>query len=528
MSQDKDVSLRWTTLIAAAAALLATGAGATYLAVRSSGAPPGNAGHAGMTAPSALAAPVASGPTGASLPDVVVTLSKAAVDRAGITVASVETGGVGAGLRLPGVVAPNAYRQVAVTPLVGGRVTRVLVELGQRVRQGQVMAQVFSPELSEAYTRYTSARAHLDAHERELQRTQKLVEIGAASRQELERIHAEHTAQTTEVQSARSRLELLGVPASILANAVAQKDVTTTSIAAPLDGVVTERLANIGVNVDSTSKLFTVVDLSTVWVLADLYEKDFSRVRVESSATITTTAYPDLVLKGRVSYIDPQVSPDTRTAQLRVEVPNPRSELRLGMLAEVQVDTADRASMTVIPRTAVQNVADRSVVYAVDPREPGRFIEREVRLGQQTGERVKVLSGVAPGDSVVADGSFFLRAERERLGLRQSASPGAPVTTGQPLSQDHAQSTVQTAKVVVGEQGFEPAKLSLRAGVPTRLTFVRTTDKTCATEVVFPSLNIRRTLPLKEPVEIAFTPANTGEIAFACGMNMLRGTILVE
>jgi hypothetical protein len=184
--------------------------------------------------------------------------------------------------------------------------------------------------------------------------------------------------------------------------------------------------------------------------------------------------------------------------------------------------------MTVIPRTAVQNVADRSVVYAVDPREPGRFIEREVRLGQQTGERVEVLSGVAPGDSVVADGSFFLRAERERLGLRQSASPGAPVTTGQPLSHDHAQSTVQTAKVVVGEQGFEPAKLSLRAGVPTRLTFVRTTDKTCASEVVFPSLNIRRTLPLKEPVEIAFTPANSGEIAFACGMNMLRGTILVE
>ena len=173
-------------------------------------------------------------------------------------------------------------------------------------------------------TRYTSVSAELEAHERELARTEKLVEIGAASRQELERLHAEHTARRADVQSARSRLELLGVPAAALdVPARTTKMRASADVPAPIDGVVTERLANVGLNVDPASKLFTVVDLTTVWVVAELYEKDFSRVRVGSPATVTTTAYPDLALQGRVSYIDPQVSAQTRTAKLRVEVRNP-------------------------------------------------------------------------------------------------------------------------------------------------------------------------------------------------------------
>jgi RND family efflux transporter MFP subunit len=276
------------------------------------------------------------------------------------------------------------------------------------------MAQVFSPELAEAHTRYTSARAELEAHERELARTEKLVEIGAASRQELERIHAEHTAQTAAVQSARSRLELLGVAAAALDAPSGRAVDAGASVPAPLAGVVTERLANVGLNVESASRLFTVVDLSTVWVVADLYEKDFSRVRVGSPATVATTAYPDRVLRGRISYIDPQLSAETRTARLRVEVQNPRGELRLGMYADVLVAGDGAATVPVIPRSAVQNVGDRHVVYLVNPKASGTFTEREVRLGQPSGERVEVLSGVQAGDLIVTDGSFFVRAERER------------------------------------------------------------------------------------------------------------------
>ena len=153
------------------------------------------------------------------------------------------------------------------------------------------------------------------------------------------------------------------------------------------------------------TKLFTVVDLSTVWVVADLHERDLSRVRVGSEAAITTSARPALTLRGRVGYIDPQVSADTRTAKVRIEVPNPGGELRLGMYADVVVARAPGTSTPRVPRNAVQNVGDRTVVYLANPKEPGKFVEREVRLGQTSGDQVEVLSGLQPGDVVVTEGS---------------------------------------------------------------------------------------------------------------------------
>jgi membrane fusion protein, heavy metal efflux system len=407
-----------------AIALLAAGAGATYLLMRR------DAGARGQTAD--MASPIGAQPSPAvsapasnvPLSDVIVPLGQDAVERAGIVVAPVTSGTAGTDLRLSSVVEPNAYRQVVVTPLVAGRVTKIGPALGDRVRRGQTLAEIYSPALAEAQTRYVSAQAMLDAHDRELQRTQKLVEIGAASRQELEKIHAEHAARTAAVQSARSQLELLGVSASALENMAPGHNVSATAnVPAPIDGVVTERGANVGLNVDTATKLFTVVDLSTVWVVADLYEKDFSQVRVGSESAITTSAHPGLTLRGRVSYIDPQVSADTRTAKVRIEVANTSGELRLGMYADVVVAGVSGTSAPTVPRNAVQNVGDRTVVYLANPKEPGKFVEREVRLGQTSGQQVEVVSGVQPGDVVVTEGSFFVRAERERLGLRPAAKP---------------------------------------------------------------------------------------------------------
>jgi membrane fusion protein, heavy metal efflux system len=514
MTSDTRVTMNRAAAALVAVALLVAGAGGTYLLMRrGAAADPHVAEGASPSGAQQLQPSVASpATTTAPLPDVVVPFSQDAVQRAGIVMMPVASETSAAEIRLPGLVEPNAYRQVVVTPLVAGRLTKVGPALGDHVRQGQTMAEIYSPALAEAQTRYISAKAMLDAHDRELQRTQKLVEIGAASRQELERIHAEHAAQSAAVQGARSQLELLGLSASMLDSLTAGQSVTaTTGVPAPIDGVVTERAGNVGLNVDPATKLFTVVDLSTVWVVANVYEKDLSGVRVGSEA-VTTSADAGLKVRGRIAYIDPQVSAETRTARVRIEVPNPRGELRLGMYVDVVVTGASGTSTPRIPRSAVQNVGDRTVVYLSSPNEPGKFIEREVRLGQPSGGDVEVTSGVQPGDVVVTEGSFFVRAERERLGLRPADD--AP--------------RAQTAKVVVNEQGYEPAKVTLRAGSPARITFVRTTDKTCGTEVVFPSLNIKRALPLNEPVVIEFTPAQSGEIAFACGMNMLQGTVVVQ
>src|SRR5262249_49101732 len=148
--------------------------------------------------------------------------------------------------------------------------------------------------------------------------TEKLVELGAASRQELEHLHAEHTGRLTALESARARLELLGLSADqITGLAPGTAATATTNVPAPLTGVVTERTANPGVNVDTAARLFTLVDLSSVWIVADLYERDLARVHVGTPATVTTKAFPGVARQGRVGYMDPQVDPQTRTAKIR-------------------------------------------------------------------------------------------------------------------------------------------------------------------------------------------------------------------
>jgi len=423
MSHSARLNVRWSTALATAIVFVALGAAGSYVAMRSLTAPAAvsetSAALETRTSPSPTSGDLLRSADSSPLPDVIVTLTDEAMKRAGIEIATVEAGSATDVLRLPAVVEPNAYARVSVTPLVTGRVTSVSAQLGAQVRQGQTLATVFSPELADAQTQYISARAELDAHERELARTEKLVQIGAASRQELERIHAEHTGQQTRVESARSRLDLLGMSREAVESLASGKSVDArTEVPAPISGVVTERLVNMGLNVDPATKLFTVVDLSTVWIVANLYEKDFARVRVGDHATVVTPAYPDRQIQGRVSYIDPQVSPESRTTKVRVEVSNPHYDLRLGMLAEAQIQASTSTSVAFIPRIAVQNVADRSFVYVAKPGAPGQFMEREVLVGQPSGERIQVVSGVVAGDKVVTEGSFFMRAERERLGLR--------------------------------------------------------------------------------------------------------------
>jgi cobalt-zinc-cadmium efflux system membrane fusion protein len=457
-------------------------------------------------------------------------MTKEARERAGIAVIAVGGATVGSYLRAPGVVEANAYKRVAVTPLAAGRVTRVGPQLGERVSRGQTIAEIFSPDLATAQAGYVSARAELDAHDRELARVEKLVQLGSASRQELERVTAEHTSRRTAVQSVAARLRLLGVADDAMEHLGTghTAPAATLQVRAPLSGVITERPANVGLNVDAATPLATIVDLSSVWVVADVYEADFGRVRVGMPATVTTAAFRGQQLAGRVSYIDPQVSPETRTAKVRIEVPNPRQELRLGMLAEARLGgvTGDAATITV-PRRAVQTMGDRSVVYIVNRATEGGFLERTVLLGAASADAVVVMAGLEPGDVVVSEGSFYVRTERERLGLGDPAPVPAP--PGGVVQGGAARNAApQVAEITVTKDGFRPAKVSLRAGTLVRLTFLRTTDETCATEVVFTSLKTKRALPLNKPVHVEFTPEKTGSVEFACGMNMFKGAILID
>ncbi len=342
-----------------------------------------------------------------------IMITPEAAARAGIKVAPVETARFDSQVALPAVIEPNAYQQGVVTALGGGRVARVLAELGQQVRLGQPLAELYSPDLADAQRAYVSTQAELRAHEQMLARTERLVDLGSASRQELEQAHAEHATLTASVEGARSRLELLGLPDNQIQRLTSAAQMTaTTEVRAPIDGTLVGRDANAGLNVQAASQLFTVANLSTVWVVGNVYEKDFASVRVGSPAVITVGGFPGMTLRSTIDYIDPQVSPETRTARVRAQVGNPRGELRLGMYAQIEVRTRGGEAIPVVPKTALQTIGDRSVVYVVDSAAPNRFIERPVVTGTESDSGFGVVSGLKPGEIIVTEGSFFLRTAR--------------------------------------------------------------------------------------------------------------------
>jgi RND family efflux transporter MFP subunit len=344
-----------------------------------------------------------------------VSLTPEAIARAGIKTVTLRAESATAMMTVPATVTSNAYRDTKVNSLVGGIVRQVTAELGSAIKRGQTLAVVFSTDLAEAQMKYLSMQATLTADHQKLARTDKLVTLGAASRQELEDVTAMRTGHATEVAAARQRLLLLGLsPRQVEALSDASHIVSEVTVPAPADGVVIARSVNPGQVVGAGQELFVVTDLATVWVIGDLYEKDFATVRVGSDATVGIPSAPNRARPGRIAYIDPRVDPATRTAKVRVEVANPDTDLRLGMYVTLAFRTSSGERLTFVPRDAVQSIGDRSVVYVSVEDGEGRFVERPVKLGQTAGDSVQVLEGVKPGEKVVTAGSFFLRAEAAR------------------------------------------------------------------------------------------------------------------
>ncbi|HEX8146435.1 MAG TPA: efflux RND transporter periplasmic adaptor subunit [Pyrinomonadaceae bacterium] len=316
-----------------------------------------------------------------------------------------------------GVVQANAYRSTPLVSLVGGRLVSVSAEAGQEVRRGQQLAVVLSDELAMAQSRYLSARAELEEHHQHHARTIRLLEIGAASREEFEQATSVLKKAEAEAAAQRQRLLLLGLtPQRVAALSGPAQVSSEIPLAAPVAGTVVSRAANPGEVVEANKEILRVADLSNVWVVGQVFERDLARVRVGSGASVSSEAYPGRIWRGRVTYVDPQLDPATRTAQVRVEVSNPGQALKLGMFVNVgfgALGTAEATAPTV-PASAVQTIGGRTVVFLATT-DPGAYVMRPVRVGAEAAGRYPVLEGLHVGDRVVTEGSFMLRAEWLKL-----------------------------------------------------------------------------------------------------------------
>ena len=312
-----------------------------------------------------------------------------------------------------GVVQANAYKETPVVSLVGGIVRSVSAELGQNVKRGQRVAVVFSNELADAQSRYLTAVATLDEHHRHHLRTIKLVEIGAASRQDLEMATSQYREAESNLANLRQKLLLLGMSAPRIdsLNSITQIS-SEVSVPSPSSGTVTGRTVNPGEVIEANKELMRVTDLSTVWVVGQVYEKDLATVRIGSGANITSDAYPGRVFRGHVSYVDPKIDSATRTAQVRIELANPRQIFKIGMYVSVAFGALGLAEKTTatVPKDAVQSIGNQQVVFVATDK-PEEFILRPVQVGPEANGFYPVLDGLSAGDRVVVQGSFLLRAE---------------------------------------------------------------------------------------------------------------------
>jgi membrane fusion protein, heavy metal efflux system len=312
-----------------------------------------------------------------------------------------------------GVVQANAYRATPVVSLVGGILRQMNAELGQSVGRGQTVAVVFSDELAMAQSRYLNAVAELDEHHKHHIRTVRLVEIGAASREELEQATTKLKTAESEVASHRQRLMLLGLSSRRIAQLKTPSQVSSeVSLPAPVSGTVISRTANPGEVIAAEKEILRIADLSSVWVVGQVYEKDLGKVVVGSGASITSDTYPGRVFRGRVSYIDPTLDPATRTAQARIELANPGQALKIGMFVNVAFAALGGSESTtpVIPKSAVQNIKNQQVVF-VETSTPNTYAMRPVKLGPEVNGRYPVLEGLVVGERIVIEGSFLIRAE---------------------------------------------------------------------------------------------------------------------
>ncbi len=306
-------------------------------------------------------------------------------------------------------------------------------------------------ELEQATRQRRAAEAALSEMRNRYERTTRLLRIGAASREELEqdntklrtaeadleeaRLREQRATQllpiSPEVRSAneeslnklrtaesdlaatRQRLILYGMsPSRVNALSSSAQVTAELAVASPVTGTVTGRSVNAGEVVDANKELLRITDLSTVWVIAQVYERDVSRLRVGGPATIAAEAFPDRVFRGQVAYIDPQIDEATRTAKVRVELENHGGSLKLGMYVNVSLGglQSGERTLAVIPASAVQTINGRDVVF-VATADPNTFELRPVRLGQRSGDRYPIVEGLTVGERIVTTGSFMLRAE---------------------------------------------------------------------------------------------------------------------
>lgn len=310
-------------------------------------------------------------------------------------------------LNVTGVVNPDVALVVPVISLASGRVVEIHARLGDEVKKGQLLFKVQSSDIASAFSDYRKAVVNEQLAKVQLDRSKILFDKGAIAKKDLEVAQNAEDNALVDIDTTTERLRVLGSDTNHPTGIV--------DVFAPVSGVIIEQ--NItqagGVKtLDNSPNLFTIADLSVVWVVCDVYENDLANVRLGEYADIHLAAYPNRVLKGRISNIGPVLDPNIRTAKVRLEVQNP-GLMRVGMFVTATFHGASQEVHVTVPATAVLHLHDRDWVYVA--AENGRFRRLSVVGGAMLpGNLQEIISGIKPGDQVVTNALVLQNAVEQQ------------------------------------------------------------------------------------------------------------------
>ncbi|MCP4661427.1 MAG: efflux RND transporter periplasmic adaptor subunit [bacterium] len=343
----------------------------------------------------------------------VVELTPEAVTRIGLATAPATLRTLDGRRVTTGKIGFDENHLARVAPRVSGRLVRIPAELGEPVAAGEVLAVVDSTELGEAKAAALRARARREVAQRRFERERSLRAERIVSEDEVLEAEAAAREAAANLAAARETLRLLGLDESEIEGlSWDDPEASLVTVRAPFTGKVVAREATLGELVSPEDSLFTIADLSEVWLWVDLYERDLAHVQLGQQVEVRLDAWPGETFTGKITYVADQLDPESRTVRARADLPNSENHLKPGMFARVTLTTAGEeevAPVLTISRAAVQRDGGESIVFVRTG--PGRFERREVELGRVTDELVEIVSGLTVGEGVVTEGAFLVRSQ---------------------------------------------------------------------------------------------------------------------
>ncbi len=350
-----------------------------------------------------------------------VTLSAEQQKSSGIEVKQVTVENIAIPLSATAAIEINMDRSAKISPRVTGKAVRIIASQGDRVKAGQALVWLDSVELNQTWSDYIKSKGKVDLARRNFQRETTLFEKKISPEKDVLKAKQELEEAEADINFARERFRLFGIDVSQFESSKGNGNHPLIPVTSPLGGVVLEKTVTQGEMVNSEKTLFTVADLSTLWVVIDVYEKDISRLRLGTGVKVSVTAFHDKTFRGKISYIGDVIDEKTRTEKARVTIDNSSGLLKPGMFATVLTEPIGGGTerLMAVPEEAA--VIEGSNRYVFIQTAPDKFKRRNIEAGRTIGDRVEVISGLKEGEKVAVKGSFMLKSELKKGELEGDA-----------------------------------------------------------------------------------------------------------